>query len=1158
MLSGNNRVRDDVLDASLDEHVAPSLGGVVMGNEHKIYTDPEEFFSRTFITESMINLLENIANVVSEGKGNKVIVLSAFFGGGKTHTLIALYHVIRKPEALNVVLQRQEEPEDVKKRVRNVIEKLMKVKDEISVIVIDGSLSALSPSPITPRKVEVGAYEVNTLWGYIAQALGNYDYFKRFDQALAPPQVDDITNLLSHRRLVIIVDEIAQYIESLYNANDNKLRNYAKNVVIFFESLAKAVAALTNVVLVISLPVRFGSGGAIETQSIYKGSDVVYGLTEAIGRVSAAPLEPVKPNEIPVLLRIRLFEKIDHARAKEVAEILEQEYDRNKNVFGQVDSKLIMRVRETYPFHPLYVDTLLDILDKHEGLQKTRDLLRISRKVVRAVVGDKQNVYDLIMPWHIDVEMDDIRNLLLAPNYESFRLPIEEDIIKRCNSYVKPWIAKIVAKALFIKTFVYGGGIVPKPEFFPTPEELAVLTYEPGLFSSKNAQPKDVAEAIDWMPSNLLYVLKDERTRRLWFTVMMSPVKYIEEYAQKVHDAEAYNKILEAVNDLLKEPPENIIEKKRKKDERDKIKVFDVEESRASRECKPIDHDAKKYIVYACLELDVTRKDEILQEVIYNTSSGGMRKYANTIYVVYPEQRESLLPAINYAKKTIACEQVSKEDLVSSLLKGIGGQEVEMARAVYRSKIDSYCSNAAQSFYYTVISALSKLAYPVQKDTIRTKAEVDMPVKTTSIIFAVEQALSREGSKKVRLDLDFDTLDFLLKSIGVDLNSAARKVSDIIDYFYSNPKLPAVPEKAIRDAIAEGVRRLEIGLRCDNRVYYKHVATCETEEKCLEAMKVEGEPITDRAVADTCEVLPYTEAVKAQMERLERREWYEGEAKVVEDYYMVLDGKLVSVRDIVASFDEYVNEYGPDTLREAPLVSVRRRIIVDVTPKEYELKVKPGEKIEHKLVVSRSGPFKGRLLVKADYGKVSPPDLDIDEQFTKSPVTWTIEAPTEPGKYSYVLKLETEDGKGVASAKLSVVVELGTVEKEWYEGVPPEGTEIEDMKLVIERRDLKPLSVLRNRLGTSVIVKNADLRLSAKTFENIESKVHLEISDVKLDDLLAILTTIIEKFTLAEITMGISLEIVPVDARSFKMPTLSEEELSALSRHKLEYKPVKK
>jgi hypothetical protein len=898
MLSGNNRVRDDVLDASLDEHVAPSLGGVVMGYEHKIYTDPEEFFKRTLITESMINVLENIVNVVSEGRGNKVIVLNAFFGGGKTHTLIALYHVIRNPDALNVVIQRQGEPESVKNRVRDVIEKLRKVKDEVSVIVIDGSLSALSPSPINPLKV--GAYEVNTLWGYIAHALGRYDEFKRFDQTLVPPQGDNIVNLfnlLSHRRLIIIVDEIAQYIESLYNANDVKLKNYAENTVLFFGALAKAIASLTNVVLVISLPIKFSSGGVIETQSIYKSSDVVHSLADFIGRVSAAPLEPVKPDEIPALLRIRLFDKIDHAKAKNVANILWQEYNGNKNVFGQVDPKLITRVRETYPFHPLYIDTLLDILDKHEGLQKTRDLLRISRKVVRAIINDKQNVYDLIMPWHIDVEMDDIRNLLLAPSYESFRLPIEEDIIKRCNNYVKPWIAKTVAKALFIKTFVYGGGIVPKAEFFPTPEELAVLTYEPSL-SSRDVQPKDIAEAIDWITNNLLYVLKDEKTRRLWFTAMMSPVKIIEEYAQKVPDAEAYKKILEAVDDLLKEPLENIIGKKRKKDE---IKVFDVEESKVSRECKPIDHDAKKYIVYACLELDVTRKNEILQEVIYNTSSGGMRKYANTIYVVYPEQREGLLPAINYAKKTMACEEVSKEDLVSLLLKGLGGQELEIARAVYRSKIDSYCSNATQSFYYSVISALSKLAYPVQKDTARTIAEVDIPIKTTSIIFAVEQALSREGLKKVRLDLDFDTLEFLLRSIGVDLNSAARKVSDIIDYFYSNPKLPAVPEKAIRDAIAEGVRKLEIGLRCDNKVYYKRIVTCESEEECLETMKVEGEPITDKAVADTCEVLPYTEAVKAQMEGLEGREWYEGETKVVEDYYIVLEGKLVSVGDVVAS-----------------------------------------------------------------------------------------------------------------------------------------------------------------------------------------------------------------------------------------------------------------
>jgi hypothetical protein len=290
------------------------------------------------------------------------------------------------------------------------------------------------------------------------------------------------------------------------------------------------------------------------------------------------------------------------------------------------------------------------------------------------------------------------------------------------------------------------------------------------------------------------------------------------------------------------------------------------------------------------------------------------------------------------------------------------------------------------------------------------------------------------------------------------------------------------------------------------------------------------------------------------MEGLEGREWYEGETKVVEDYYIVLEGKLVSVGDVVASF----NEYDPSILREASLVRLVRRVIVDVEPREHELKVKPGEEIQHKLVIRRSGPFKGTLRVKIDYGEVNPSVLNVDERFTEGLVTWTIKAPTEPGKYSYVLELVTEDGKRVASAKLGVVVELGIVEGEWYEGVPPEGTEIEDMKLVIEVRDLKPLSVLRNRLGTSVIAKNVNLELSAKMMENRESKVNLEISNVKLDDVLAILPFIIERFGLAEIMMKISLEIVPIDGRSFKMPTLSEEELSTLSKHKVVYKPVKR
>jgi len=1144
MLSGRNRVKADVFDETLDEYVAPSLGGVIVELEHKIYRDPTEFFRRTFVTESMAELLENVANVVAEGKGSKVIVLNAFFGGGKTHTLIALYHAIKNPNALRLAYA---ETIDVKKKIEEVIEKLK----DIDIIVIDGSIARLAPSPLNP--LDTGAYKVNTLWGYIAHVIGRYDDFKKFDQVLQPPQIDNIVKLLSGKKLIIVVDEMAQYVQSLYGAKDESIRDYAKNVVIFFERLVKAIDTLSNVVLVISLPMKPSvKGEEFEVERIYQ-TDIVLSLVRSVHRVATKHLEPVKPGDIPALLRVRLFDEIDRVKAKEIAEILRIEYDRNRNVFGDVRPDLLMRVKDTYPFHQLYIHVLLDVLDKHRGLQKTRDLLRISRKVVRAVANDSENVYDLIMPWHIDVEREDIRSLLLTLDYEMFRLPVEEDIIKRCFGYEKPWIAKAVAKALFIKTFVYGGGVVPKLEFFPTPAELAILTYEPGLFKIRDAQPKDIAEAIDWIANNLLYVLRDERTQRLWFTYIMSPVKYVETAAQRVTDAEAYKKVLEAVEDLMIEPVESIVEKRKKRED---IKVFNAEFSKVSRECKPIDTDTRKYIVYACLELDATRRREVLEDIIYRTSTGGMRRYANTIYIVYPDQREKLLPAINYAKKVIACEEVKRENIIDSLLRElkIGAQELEIARDIYRSKIDKYCENVTLSFYNSVIAALTKLAYPIMKDSVRTVNETDMFIRTASVVFSVEDSLSREGLKKVRRELDFDTFVFLLNSVGVDLNSASRKVSDIIDYFYSNPRLPAVPDEAIRNVIADGVKKLEIGLRCGNRVYYKRVETCENEKQCLEIVRSEGEIVMGKAVGDECEVLPYVEALRTQMENLKGREWTEGNVKFVEEYYIVLEGKLIGIREVLNNF----SNYDPDVLRDAPLVRLIKSIIIDIEPKEHVFRVKPEEEVRYNLIIKRSGPFRGVLHVKTGYGKAEPSIINVDEKFTEGLVIWIIKAPKEPGNYSYVLELVTEDDRVIASARANIVVEVERIDRDWFEGVPPEDTEIEVMEVMIKGRELRPFNALRNRLGNSVVVHEISFEMSSAIRKEKVSMIKLSMSNVSLDDAVAIISNVIQRFGLGEINAETKLVLLPINGRSLKIPALSREEIESLSKHRIRYKPIKK
>jgi predicted AAA+ superfamily ATPase len=1141
VLSGRNRVREDVLDESLDERVAPSLGGVVVGIEHRIYTDPREFFRRTLVTESMVEVLENIARVVTEGRGSKLLVLSAFFGGGKTHTLIALYHAVRNPETLKLA---STETSEARRRLEEIAERLRGAE----VVVIDGSMSGLSPSPISP--LNAGTYTVQSLWGYLAHSLGRYEDFRRFDQALIPPQVDDIVKLLSGRRVVIIVDEIAQYLQTLYSSRDETARNYSKNVVTFFDRLASTVVALSNAVLVISLPVRgdVKREGEIEVEEVYR-SEIVRMLLKVIGRVEAKPVEPVKPPDIPMLLRVRLFDEVDSARAREVDELLRQEYDRNRQVFGEVSAELISNIRVTYPFHPKYVEVLLDVLDKHRGLQKTRDLLKISRKVVRYVVSDRENAHDLIMPWHIDVEKDDIRNLLLSSGYEALRLPVEEDIVRRCGEYSRPWLARAVSKALFIRTFVYSNTIVPKPEFFPTSEELAVLVYEPGVFRVKDSQPKDIAEAVDWISSNLLYVLRDEKTGRLWFTYISSPVKYVEAAAQRVVPSKAYERILEATKRLLTEPPESIIERKRG-GRREEVKVFDVELSRVSRECRPVDVDARKYLVYVCLDVDPTRRSEVLEEVMYRTTSGGRRRYANTVYVVYPERGELLEPAISFAKRLVACDEVRSSGVLDELLRGLklAQQDAEVLREFYREKLERYCDRVTWNFYSSLLGTFTRLAYPATQDSNMVSKEARLS-PTTAIIYTVEQALKAEKPEKVKLELDFDTLEFYLRSVGVEFREPKR-VGDTVDYFYSNPRLPAVPEVAVRGAIADGVRNLRVGLKCGDRVYFKYITVC-GDERCLETSRATGEVLQASTVADVCEVLPVAEALRRQMEGLESKEVIEGNVKKVEEYCLVYEGRLVNVKDVLREFDKYPVE----ALVDAPLVKVVRRVIVDVEPKDHTLCVEPEQEVQHKVVVSRSGPFVGAVRVKVDAGSVEPTTVSIDEKFTTASLVWTLRAPREPGTYSYVLSLVAEDGRVLATARIGVIVrrreEVGVVE-----GLPQEGTLLRTLSIAVEGRDLKPVKVLRDRLGKSVVVARMSLDMSITVSEQRRSQVAISMSNVDLEDVLTIATGILGRFSLGEVRMRLELSLVPADRKSFGMPKLSREDIEDLSRCKVRYEPA--
>lgn len=1134
MLTGHNRVRDDVLIEDLDERMAPSLGGVVLGKEHEMYADPERFFQRTLITEQMVNVLGNILSVLKDEGGKKILVLSALYGGGKTHTLLTIYHALRAPAS---ILRATPENEEVRKRANRFVEEMSKF-GRPDVIVVDGYFSELAPSPISP--LDMKTYKVYTLWGYMAHAIGSYSVMRESDEKQVAPEADKLLRLFENRCVVILVDELAHYLKRFHEAQDEGLQRYSSAVASFAEVLAKALDLSKRVVLVISLPVTEKERKvAVETtyRSIEQDLENVF---KALKRVFTECIEPIAPRNIPALLRARLFEVVDVKRARDVHDVLYKAYEEDKEVFGE-GRTIVEGVTRTYPFHPLYIDTLLDILDKHDGLQKTRDLLRVSRKVLREALRDERP-YDLIMPWHIDVTKDSIRNTLLVGDYEGFKPVLEEDINERVKLMgEKQLLSRITALALLARTFVYGGGLTPKVEMFPSEKELALMVYEPAMFHTEGWAPKDIVDVIRWMCESLVYVVKDERTGRLWFTKWVTPIKYVEERAKKIEDLPAIRRVLEYSKRLLRETSDGLMHKRAR---RAAAKVFDVELSDALRACEPIDLDTRKYVLLACMEVPENYEDRRakLEEVVYRTSSGGTRRYANTIYVVFPSSRNRISCALDLAKKLMACEEVEKEGLVDKLLIGKSIEEVEIAKEILKRKLEGYKTDVLEKLVLNILSVFDKIAHPHydEKRLANVVKEVDVATTKDSIIEVAEDSLSKVG--KVKTEMDYDVLEYYLKEINVDISEGteARTVKTIIDFFYSNPRLPAVPKEAILEGIRDGLRRLRVGVKSGGRVFFKRVYEQEAPQIS------DGEEVS--AVDEDDEVLPWRRALEEQLRALKRREFVEKGERMVEEYVVRVAGRELLTEYIVNNMDEFDLE----ELRRAPIIRIVKRVSMKIKLEKAIIEARPGEAISIRAQITRVGPYSGEVVLRPSIGSVNREKLVVDDAFTQEEITWIVgNAPMSPGHYKYSLEVVGPNGLTLDVGELTVIV-IKTDREGWKEGLPPSGSKLREMEIASkDKMSIKPLNILKKKLSGSTIVSKADFNASIKAED--DRSLSLSIENFQIDDLLTFALAILQRYQLATTIISFNVNLKPLKREFFVMPELSDEEKKELGECKIRY-----
>lgn len=401
----------DVLKGTFKQsEFAADLSRVHTGDASEEYQNPVMFFQRTFITEGMRLLLDSVIQRLSGNGGDPVIQLQTAFGGGKTHTMLAVYHLAKGDTPLSEL---QGIPPIIDKAG---ITSLPKAK----VVVIDGN----QLSPGSPRSRDGIIF--NTLWGELAWQLGGangYEQVKQADLSGTSPGKEDLIKLLKqYAPCVILVDELVAYIRQFEPGKTFTGGSYDSNIS-FIQALTEALKAVPNVLMLVSLPDSNREAGS------QNGINVLRTLEHFFGRIQAL-WKPVAAEEAFEIVRRRLFTSItDQTAMEETCRTFADYYIANKNDFPNEtqEAHYYERLKQAYPIHPEIFDRLYEDWSSLDNFQRTRGVLKLMAKVIHKLWID-DNKDPLIMPGNLPLYDADVRNETIYYLPQGWDPVLERDI----------------------------------------------------------------------------------------------------------------------------------------------------------------------------------------------------------------------------------------------------------------------------------------------------------------------------------------------------------------------------------------------------------------------------------------------------------------------------------------------------------------------------------------------------------------------------------------------------------------------------------------------------------------------------------------------------------------------------------------------------------
>ena len=402
---------------------AADLWQVHLGEGTDEYRDPVEFFRRTHLTESLKRMLAGAVQRLGGGAGDPVVQLQTNFGGGKTHSMLALYHLFSgaAPGDLAGV--------DTVLRDAGAVE-----VPSVQPVVLVGT--KISPgNPVTKSDGTV----VRTLWGELAWQLGGQEAFARIaeDDAHATNPGDALRALFNdYGPCLILIDEWVAYARQLHDQRDLPAGTFETQFT-FAQALTESAKLAANCLLVISLPASDTSGSPhaqaddVEVGGA-RGREALDRLRNVIGRIDSS-WRPASAEEGFEIVRRRLFEPFaDPVQFKDrdvVARAFAEFYRTQHQEFPPEcrDADYEKRIKAAYPIHPEVFDRLYSDWSTLVKFQRTRGVLRLMAAVIHSL-WEKGDRNPLILPANIAIDDPRVQFELTRYLTDNWVPVIEKDV----------------------------------------------------------------------------------------------------------------------------------------------------------------------------------------------------------------------------------------------------------------------------------------------------------------------------------------------------------------------------------------------------------------------------------------------------------------------------------------------------------------------------------------------------------------------------------------------------------------------------------------------------------------------------------------------------------------------------------------------------------